>query len=110
MSQFDPKQRKLLELMWKVAEEGWSTGWMQDLEFHLWRIMQTGPEKYGALFIDNGLIRELRDLSEETQGWILYDRVEQEVAIGKSAWLEAYGKWAASRATAPISPTPPSAL
>lgn len=88
MSAFTPDQRKLLELMWRVAEEAWSAGWKQGLEFDLWRMLSSGPEKYGHMQIEASLIQELRDLSQRAGGWIYFDPVEQEMWVDLAAWMD----------------------
>jgi hypothetical protein len=93
MSAFEGGRRKLMEAMWRISEEAWSAGWMKDLEFHLWRIVLGGPEKYGHMLIDGPLILELKSLSDQAGGWILYDAVDQETWIDKAAWTAVYDEW-----------------
>ena len=35
-------QRELAEAMSDISEDAYCTGWMQDLEYGLWRIVETG--------------------------------------------------------------------
>ncbi len=101
MSAFTADQRKLMELMWRVAEEAWSAGWKQGLEFDLWRILSTGPEKYGQMQIEAPLIRELQECSEKTGGWIYFDPVEQEVWVDLAAWMDILEKAESTNPTPP---------
>jgi hypothetical protein len=44
-------QLLLEELMSQISEEGFSAGWMKNLEFDLWRIINGGDRRYGWHFL-----------------------------------------------------------
>ncbi len=97
MSQFPGGQRTLLELMWRISEESWSAGWMKDLEYELWRIVLTGPERYGQMSIEAGMIEDLRRLSKEAGGWIHFDDVDQEKWVDEETWAAMFEDWNSKR-------------
>jgi hypothetical protein len=84
-----------MELMWKVSEEAWSVGWMEEMEFQLWKIMGEGPGKYGQLFLDERFLEQLRDQAKKAEGWIYWDKTEQETWIDASGWEAMYAAWRA---------------
>ena len=90
MSVFSNDQRQLMELMWKVSEEAWSVGWMEGMEFDVWKFMQEGPGRYGQLILDEPILDRLRELATKAGGWIYWDKVEQETWIDMPAWKEMY--------------------
>jgi hypothetical protein len=102
MSSFTAEQRMLMESMWKISEEAWSSGWMKDLEFELWRIVNHGPEKYGQLYIDEPLISQLRGHANASGGWIYWDDIEQETWVGMSEWLERYAAYLVKKKSGPL--------
>lgn len=73
-----------------ISEEGWSAEWMVGLEHVLWHIVLNGPAKYGRVFVDEQLIQRLKDLSERTGGWIIFDEVTEETAILLAEWKEKF--------------------
>jgi hypothetical protein len=95
MSGFAPEQRKLMEILWRISEEAWSAGWKRDLDFEVWRIVQTGPAQYGGMRVGADLIGELSALSESAGGWIHYDPVEQETWVDANAWAGLFAAWSA---------------
>jgi hypothetical protein len=70
-------QLQLAELMSDISEAGFSAGWMQDLEFHLWAVINAGNGSYGRYMLTQAEIDQLRFLSDNCHSWIVFD-VENE--------------------------------
>ena len=66
------EQRQLAERMSDLSEEAWAASWMQDLEFVLWRALLGGSRRFGRLELTDDHLRELRELSQLCQGWIVF--------------------------------------
>ena len=87
------KQQELYDLMSYISEEHWCAGWMNGLEFDLWeRIKSDDPLPYGLGQIDPELLKKLRELSEETGGWIYMDELGDEHFIAMEEW-EDMAEW-----------------
>lgn len=66
-------QRRLAEYMSELSERAYSAGWMDDLEFMLWKGMNGEIKNYGRLEFTEEIINELLSLSSDANGWIVYD-------------------------------------
>ncbi|HEX8426538.1 hypothetical protein [Hymenobacter sp.] len=75
------QQKALHDLMSQISEEAWAAGWMEGLEYALWHIVLNGPARYGWEFISESTIKQLKQLSQQTGEWIIYDDVTKETAI-----------------------------
>ncbi|MDO7876570.1 hypothetical protein Q5H93_17630 [Hymenobacter sp. ASUV-10] len=73
-----------------ISEEGWCAEWLDGLEHVLWHIVQTGPAKYGRTFVDEQQIQQLKELSELTGGWIIFDDETEETAISLAEWQKVF--------------------
>ena len=93
--EFEGSKKELLELMWKISEEAWHSGWQTDLEFDLWAIISKGPTLYGHLLIDAATIFVLRELSIKTGGWIYFDDEKEETWIESEPWRRMFNMWKA---------------
>lgn len=69
----------LLCLMTGISEECWAvgwmngSGWMNNLEHYLWRVAQGGERGYGMQTITERQATLLKLLSEEADGWWVWD-------------------------------------
>jgi hypothetical protein len=82
-----PEARELATYMSELSEEAYCAGWMTDLEYELWDIVQTGPRKYGRLDITTDHIARLRTLADRCGGWIVFDDEKEEVFVPMDRWL-----------------------
>ena len=61
-------QRELHDLMSSMSEQAWSAGWMQGLEYELWKAVQSPAYKVGRLQLGSTQCDRLRKLSEACGG------------------------------------------
>lgn len=81
------KQQELYDLMSAISEEHWCAGWANGLEFDLWkRIKSENPLPYALKQIDPELLKKLRELSEEIDGWIYTDETFNAHFIPMAEW------------------------
>ncbi|OGX83644.1 hypothetical protein [Hymenobacter coccineus] len=90
MSLLNEKQQALCDFMSELSEEAYYAGWMDDLEYVLWYTMFKGPASYGRKFIDEQIIIQLKQLSEEAESWIIFDDDTWETAVALPAWQEIF--------------------
>lgn len=81
-----PPQRELAIYMSSLSERAHSAGWMQGLEFSLWRAVSHGPFKYGRLELGPEQVQRLRELSERCCGWIFFHEQQEESFASLSEW------------------------
>ena len=56
--------------MKEISESGYSAGWLTNLEYELWGVVEKGsPTDLGRKEIDAALINRLRSLCEQADGW-----------------------------------------
>jgi hypothetical protein len=79
-------------MMAKISEQGFHAGWKNELEYDLWKIVETGPSEYGFIEVDADRINKLLELSKLSDGWITYGSETPEW-IQKGAWLKRYQSW-----------------
>jgi hypothetical protein len=70
LSDLSAPQRELAEFMSALSERAYSAGWMEGLEFALWRAVSHGPFKYGQLELTVEHSHHLVELSKRCGGWI----------------------------------------
>jgi len=85
-----PSAQALNDYMSALSEIAYSAGWMQGLEFALWRAIKEGPRRYGRLDITAEHISRLRVLSDACGGWIVFDDKTEETFIDHAAWQKIY--------------------
>ena len=83
-------QRRLAEFMSSLSEKSWSAGWMEGLEVDLWRAVTSGPFKVGLHQIARDEIEQLRRLSADCGGWIVFDQEHEETFVPRDVWLAHY--------------------
>jgi hypothetical protein len=69
-----------------LNEEGFSAGWMTNLEFDLWRIINGGDRRYGWHFLTQEEIDQLWFLARKCGCWIVFDDETEETAIDLNIW------------------------
>jgi len=88
----DPRQRELAERMSELSELAYYASWMMDLEHALWRAVEEGPRSYGHLMIGEADVAELRRLSQDCGGWIVWDTEAEETWVPMADWLRRYDR------------------
>ena len=89
-SDLDEKQRALCDFMSDLSEEAWCAGWMEGLEFELWRAVVEEPFSYGRLELNATHVEHLRQLSEACGGWIVFDDGQEETFVSMDRWKSIY--------------------
>ena len=97
ISDLTTPQLELHDLMSSMSEQAWSAGWMHDLEYELWRAVQSSAYKVGRLQLSPTQCDRLRQLSEKCGGWIAFDDQHEESFVPQAQWLTRYEDWASSR-------------
>jgi hypothetical protein len=98
------EQQALRNLISEVSERCWYAGWLHDAEFDVWRLMTEGGEWGRCASGDlDGLLAEIRDLSERLGVWITWndrrkDCDHEPVSLG--AWTKRFEVWSRNRADA----------
>jgi hypothetical protein len=80
-------QRELAVYMSALSEEAYHAGWMEGLEFDLWRAVVHGPFEYCRLQLTQDHVQRLIQLSEACGGWILFHASTEETFVALSDWL-----------------------
>jgi len=90
MSWLNKKQQVLRDFMSEISEEAWCADWMDDLEYVLWYAVIHGPANYGRKFIDEQIVLQLKQLSEEAGSWIIFNDDTWETAVFLPVWQEMF--------------------
>lgn len=69
-SDFSAKQRELYDTMSDISEDLYFAGWISGNEYMIWDALTGKPPKNATLPQD--LLEEVRLLSEELDGWIIW--------------------------------------
>lgn len=85
-----PPQRVLADYMSELSELAYSAGWMENLEYSLWRSVETGPYRYGRLDLTAEQIEKLKQLSALCRGWICFDAEAEETFVPLERWKQIY--------------------
>ena len=72
--------------MSQLSEQAYSAGWIDGLEYALWKALVEGPCKYGHLLLDGSHVCELKRLSQVCGGWICLSKTGREVFIPLTQW------------------------
>lgn len=79
--------------MSEISEKAYCAGWMDGLEFGLWRALIGGPRICGRLELTDEQLARLRELSEAAKGWILFDEAEEETFVSLEEWTKRSDAW-----------------
>ena len=94
----DPDWRVLARMMSEISEQAFHAGWMDELEYRLWEIVNGGHRKYGQTVLTDQQVARLRDLANEVRGWVRFnDETELEEFVGRERWQQLYDEWALMR-------------
>lgn len=91
---FTPKALELADFMEMISEECYCAGWVGDLEFTLWGIVQRGePGEFGRGEITPNDITTLKRLSTEAGGWIQWHETNFRGFVSMEEWLTMYSEY-----------------
>jgi hypothetical protein len=93
-SNLAPDARALAAYMSGLSEELWCAGWMRDLEFMLWSVVQE-EEAYASLTLTltRDQVAKLKSLSNACEGWIVFRRDTGETFVSKPEWMNLFAAW-----------------
>jgi hypothetical protein len=84
--------RALATYMSDLSEEFWRAGWMRDLEFMLWSLIE-GKETDASLTLTRDQLATLKSLSNACKGWIVFRRDTQETFVSMPEWVQLFAAW-----------------
>jgi hypothetical protein len=87
LHELTPQQLALAQYMSELSEEAFCAGWMECLEFDLWKAVTSGPFLYGCLQLEADHIQKLSELSQHCGGWIVFDDEREELFLPMAEWL-----------------------
>jgi hypothetical protein len=88
--------RALATYMSDLSEEFWCAGWMRDLEFMLWSVIE-GKEADASLTLTRNQLATLKSLSNACKGWIVFRRDTQETFVSIPEWVQLFAAWLSER-------------
>jgi hypothetical protein len=92
LSNLSPDARALATYMSDLSEEFWCAGWMRDLEFMLWSVIE-GGEADASLTLTRDQLATLKSLSNACKGWIVFRRDTQETFVSMPEWMQLFAAW-----------------
>ena len=95
LSELTNDQRALAAAMSDLSEAGYHAGWLDGLEYDLWRLMLSGGQHYGHHDVSEEELMRLRSLSERCGGWIVFDDEREEVFVSLKEWEKMFATHAA---------------
>lgn len=84
------QQLLLADYMSDISERCYYAGWMQGLEYVLWDAVLHGERKYGHDTISQKDIEILKELSNATNAWVIFDDETEETVIDLNAWEQKF--------------------
>ena len=82
------EQLALSEYMSDLSESYWFAGWMTGLEFMLWDLVSGKTRELAGVKVPEEEIAELKRLSSECSGWIVWDDASGESFVPLEEWKE----------------------
>ena len=80
------QQRELAEFMSSISERLYRAGWIDGLEFQLWRTASEERAELGQPEITKEEVRRLQELSARCGGWIVFDDESEETFVPLPEW------------------------
>lgn len=94
MNELTDEAKDLELLMSDISEVAYCAGWMNKLEYDLWRITLQGSQPYGQTIISPQEISRLKKLSARCGGWIRFDDKFGETFVTFDEWEVLYSAYA----------------
>jgi hypothetical protein len=92
LSNLSPDARALARYMSDLSQALWCAGWMQDLEFMLWSVVE-GENAYASLTLTRDQVAKLKSLSNACKGWIVFRRDTNETFVSMPEWIYLFAAW-----------------
>ncbi|HEV7375606.1 MAG TPA: hypothetical protein VGN95_12860 [Pyrinomonadaceae bacterium] len=80
------QQRELAEFMSSISGRLYCAGWINGLEFKLWRATLEERAEIDQLEITNEEVCRLQELCARCGGWIVFDDKSEEIFIPLAEW------------------------
>jgi probable addiction module antidote protein len=94
---FDLFQECLHEMMRSVSQEVYFAGWLQDLEYLLWQVIEGKLQRDNYFDIDEDRADKLRQLSRLCGGWIICSKHLGTQWVPIEQWTILYQEWLKSK-------------
>lgn len=86
LEHLNKEQLELAEYMSELSELAYTAEWMDKLEFSLWNAMNHKITEYGRLVFTQQIIDNLRELSNNAGGWIVFEEKKEETFLTWQEW------------------------
>ena len=96
INDLEGEAKELHDLMSDISEDCWCAGWMDDLEYRLWKMCVGGSREYGQDRVSEAQIQLLRELSKRCGGWIIFHDITEETFVSLREWEELYNEYSAN--------------
>jgi len=83
-------QKHLAEFMSEISERCYFAGWMNNLEYVLWDVLESGQRTYGQDIITTKDITRLKALSDKSESWICFHPEQEEIALTLNVWRQKF--------------------
>jgi hypothetical protein len=96
------KERALYALMSDISEDCWCAGWMMGTEYVLWDMAANpaGSLDWGQSTVDPRQLADLREMSQEIGGWIVWWDDAHDALLPPDEWgprVVTFDEWDAIR-------------
>lgn len=92
--QLTPEALELADFMEMISEDCYCAGWVGDLEFALWEIVQKGEAvEFGKGEITINDIARLKQFSDAAGGWIRWDEINFRGFVAMTDWFAMYSDY-----------------
>ena len=88
LEDLNKEQRELAKYMCELSEIAFTAGWVDNLEFGLYKIMNEESERFGRLESSPQIVDRLKVLSSKAGGWIVFDEAKEETFVNWEKWKE----------------------
>ena len=86
LADLTPGQAALADAMSAISEDAWNASWMDGREAALWQAVESGASHYGRFEIGQARLDELKRLSDDCGGWIVFDDALEETFMPWAEW------------------------
>lgn len=85
-------QKHLAAFMSEISERCYFAGWMINLEYVLWDVLESGQRKFGQGIITTEDVTQLKALSDKSESWICFHPEHEETALTLNAWRQKFNE------------------
>ena len=81
LTDLNENQVRLAKYMSELSEIAYTASWIDGLEYILWNALDNKVKVFGRLTFTKEIKVKLKSLSENTEGWILFDENNEETFV-----------------------------